>query len=237
MAAAVVNDVTGMNPIEVAGIVTPRSVEQVIQAVRSTRGPISVGGGRFSMGGHTASSNALQLDMRGMNRVLAFYPAERRIRVESGIRWCDIQRFIDPHGLSVKIMQTYANFTVGGSLSVNVHGRYVGLGPLIMSVRRIQVVLADGTVVEATPTENSEIFYGAIGGYGGLGVITEATLDLADNVRVKRQDRTMPIGAYRDWFVHHVRDSAAVVFHNADIYPDEYERVNAVSYVRTDEPV
>ena len=53
------------------------------------------------------------------------------------MRWCDIQRFVDPHDLSVAIMQTYANFTVGGSLSVNVHGRYVGQGPLILSVRAI----------------------------------------------------------------------------------------------------
>ena len=61
--------------------------------------------------------------------------------VQAGARWCDIQRFIDPHGLSVKIMQTYANFTVGGALSVNCHGRYVGLGPLVLSVRAIRVVL------------------------------------------------------------------------------------------------
>src|SRR4029434_10204641 len=178
MAAAVVNDVTGLNPIEVAGVVTPRSLEQVVEAVRSTRGRISVGGGRFSMGGQTASPGALQIDMRSMNRVLALYAAERRIRVESGIRWCDIQRFIDPHGLSIKIMQTYANFSVGGSLSVNVHGRYMGLRPLVPSGSEIRMVLASGAVVDASPTLNSELFYAAIGGYGAIGVIVEALLEL-----------------------------------------------------------
>jgi FAD/FMN-containing dehydrogenase len=236
-APTVVNDVTQLNPIPVSRIVTPTTTEEVVAAVRAARGPVSIGGGRYSMGGQTATPGGVQLDMRRFNRIVALDRAAKTVTVQSGVRWRQLQEYIDPANLSVKIMQTYANFTVGGSLSVNVHGRYVGLGPLIMSVRRIQVVLADGTVVEATPTQNSEIFYGAIGGYGGLGVITEATLDLADNVRVKRQDRTMPIAAYRDWFVRHVRDSAAVVFHNADIYPDEYERVNAVSYARTDEPV
>ena len=236
-APTVVNDVTQLNPVPVSRVVTPTTTEEVVAAVRAARGPVSIGGGRYSMGGQTATPGGVQLDMRRFNRIVALDRAAKTVTVQSGVRWRQLQEYIDPANLSVKIMQTYANFTVGGSLSVNVHGRYVGLGPLIMSVRRIQVVLADGTVVEATPTQNSEIFYGAIGGYGGLGVITEATLDLADNVRVKRQDRTMPIAAYRDWFVRHVRDSAAVVFHNADIYPDEYERVNAVSYVRTDEPV
>ena len=116
--------------------------------------------------------------------VVEFAPLRKTIRVQAGIRWCDIQRFVDPHGLAVKIMQTYANFTVGGSLSVNVHGRYLGFGPLVLSVRAIKIVVASGEVIDASPTQNSELFYGAIGGYGCLGVIVEAELDLADNTRV-----------------------------------------------------
>lgn len=97
------------------------------------------------MGGQTSSPGSLHLDMRTLNRVLAFSPEAKVVRVQAGIRWRDIQAFVDPHGLSVKIMQTYANFTVGGSLGVNCHGRYVGLGPLVLSVRAIKVVLHDGS--------------------------------------------------------------------------------------------
>ncbi|MFL5577850.1 MAG: FAD-binding oxidoreductase [Gemmatimonadaceae bacterium] len=240
-ATPVVNDVTQLDPIPVSRVVIPKTTEEIVAAVRSHPGPISIGGGRYSMGGQTATEGALQIDMRGFDRILAFDSVARTITVQAGARWRQIQERIDRANLSVKIMQTYSNFTVGGSLSVNVHGRYVGLGPVVLSVRAIKVVLADGTVVEASPTRNREIFYGAIGGYGALGVITEATLDLADNVRVRRKDRRMPIGEYREWFFRHVRDSASgpggVVFHNADIYPDDYETVNAVSYVQTDDPV
>ena len=86
-------------------------------------------------------------------------------------------------------MQSYSNFTAGGSLSVNAHGRYVGSGPLITAVRSIKVVLADGSVVEASPTINRDIFYGTIGGYGGIGVIIEATLDLAGKFRNRLIER------------------------------------------------
>ena len=79
-------------------------------------------------------------------------------------------------------MQTYANFTVGGALSVNCHGRYVGLGPLVLSVRAIKLALHDGSVVDASRTENPELFFGAIGGYGALGVVVEVELDLAQNL-------------------------------------------------------
>lgn len=233
----IVNDVTRLNPVPVWAIATPASVEDVQDAVRHSEGSISVGGGHFSMGGQTASPGSLHLDMRGLNRVLAFDPQHKTMRVQAGIRWCDIQRFIDGHGLSVRIMQTYANFTVGGSLSVNVHGRYVGLGPVILSVNAIALVLANGELVEATRTEHPELFFGAIGGYGGLGVIVEAELQLTDNVRVKRDDAVLPTAAYAAWFREHVRNDADAVFHNADLYPPHYTKARAVTWRHTSDAV
>jgi FAD/FMN-containing dehydrogenase len=164
-----VNDVTQLNPIAVSRVVTPTSIEEIVAAIRDHDGPVSIGGGRFSMGGQTATEGALQLDLRRFNRILAFDPAHRVFTVQAGTRWRQIQERVDRAGLSVKIMQTYADFTVGGALSVNAHGRYVGLGPVILSVRAVKVVLADGTLVEASPTVNAEIFYGVIGGHGGGG--------------------------------------------------------------------
>jgi FAD/FMN-containing dehydrogenase len=232
-----VDDVTRLNPVRVGQVIRPVSVEEVQQHVRGHKGRISIGGGRYSMGGQTALEGSLHLDMRGMNTILDFNPQQKTIRVQAGIRWRDIQQHIDPHDLSVKIMQTYANFTVGGSLSVNVHGRYIGLGPLILSVRSILLVLADGSRVEASPSHNSELFYGAIGGYGGLGIIVEAELELADNVAMERETIRMPASAYADFFRDQVRDSGNAIFHNADIYPPHYARVCAVTWRQTDKPV
>lgn len=235
--ALIVNDVTGLNPVPVWAIAKPKTVQEVVDAVLRTQGPVSVGGGHFSMGGQTASPGSLHLDMRAFNQVVSFSPGDKVIRVQSGIRWRDIQTFIDPHNLSVKIMQTYSNFTVGGSLSVNVHGRYMGLGPLVLSVRSIKVVLQDGTVTDASPTLNTELFYGVIGGYGGLAIIVEAELELADNVRVKRLSRKMSTAEYTGHFKSKVRYFQDAVFHNADLYPPHYQRVRSVTWARTEEPV
>jgi FAD/FMN-containing dehydrogenase len=233
----VVRDFTHLYPVEVAREIAPTTEAEIVAAVRQTSGPISIGGGRYSMGGQTATEGALHVDMRRFNRILQLDTAARTLTVQTGATWRQIQEFIDPYGLSVKVMQSYGNFTVGGSLSVNVHGRYAGLGPIISTVRSIRIVTADGTAVTASPTENRELFYGAIGGYGGLGVITQATLELADNVRVRRTRRTMPVTAYGDWFRRNVRGREGIVFHNADIYPNEYDRVSAVTFTRTADSV
>jgi FAD/FMN-containing dehydrogenase len=217
-------------------VLSPATLEAIVEAVKGHSGPIAIGGGRFSMGGQTATENALQIDMRGFDQVIGFSKEKKEITVQAGITWRKIQEYIDPHDLSLSIMQTYANFTVGGSLSVNVHGRYIGQGPLVHSVKSIRVVLADGRVVEAGPRRNPEIFYGAIGGYGALGVIVEATLALADNERVERHTVVMPFHEYRAYFSREIRTNPDVVLHNADIYPDDFTVVRATSYAKTARP-
>ncbi|MBL8994191.1 MAG: FAD-dependent oxidoreductase, partial [Spirochaetia bacterium] len=118
----IVNDVTKLNPIPVRGIIVPQTIQEIAKAVKTHEGPISIGGGRFSMGGQTATEGALQIDMRSFDKIVAFSKEKKVITVQAGITWRKIQEFIDTQDLSLQIMQTYANFTVGGSLSVNCHG-------------------------------------------------------------------------------------------------------------------
>ncbi|HEX5870644.1 MAG TPA: FAD-binding oxidoreductase, partial [Longimicrobium sp.] len=233
----VVTDFTHLYRIEVDREIAPTREAQIVEAIRTTRGPVSIGGGRFSMGGQTATEGALHVDMRRYNRIIQLDTAAKTLTVQAGATWRQIQEFIDRYNLSIKVMQSYGNFTVGGSLSVNVHGRYAGLGPIISTVRSFRIVLADGTVVDASPTQNSDIFYGAIGGYGGLGVITQATLQLADNVPVRRTRTTMPVTQYAGYFRRAIREKPGIVFHNADIYPNEYDRVSVVTFTQTADSV
>jgi len=231
----IIDDVTRLNPVLVTEVFRPSSVEEICEIVKNTDGPISVGGGRFSMGGQTASQHSLHIDMRGMNRILDFSATDKLIIVQTGIRWCDIQHHIDKYNLSIKIMQTYANFTVGGALSVNAHGRYMGMGPIVLSVRSILVVMADGSLKKATHTENQDIFFGAIGGYNGIGIIVQAELELADNLAIQRIYRKMRVENYKAFFFKTIRNDDKVIFHNGDIYPPKYKRLRAVSWIETDE--
>ena len=232
-----INEVTRLYPVTMERVVTPHSVEDIANAVRASTGPVSIGGGRYSMGGQTAVPDGVQIDMRSYHGVISLDTAARTVVVRSGTPWRELQQVIDRAGLAVKIMQTYNTFTVGGALSVNAHGRYIGQGPLVRSVRQITMVLADGSIVTASPTQNAELFYGAVGGYGALGVVTDVTLDLAQNTKVRRDDQKMSASSYLAWFRQHVRDDSTVIFHNADIYPPAYEDVHTVSYRTTNAPL
>lgn len=175
------------------------------------------------MGGQIAAPRSMHLDMRGMNHVPAFDASRRMIRVQAGITWRDIQDMVDRHDLSVTTMQSYSNFTVGGSVSVNCHGRYVGHGPLINSVRAVQLVTADSEVLELSRSQHSELFHAVFGGYGGLGVVTEVELELEPNSRIERVVRDVPLEAYPAFFREQVLSDARVILHNADLSPPAFD--------------
>lgn len=231
-----VNDVTGLNPVQVKAVVAPASVGELQALLARSKGPVSIGGARHSQGGQTACAGCLFVDMRRLNRIVSVDPLKRTVIVQAGATWRSIQEVIDDQRLAVRIMQDYANFTVGGTLSVNAHGSYALDGPVVNSVRAIKVVLADGRLVTASRTENADLFYGAIGGYGGLGVIVEATLDLAPNQRLERASVRMRVADYRRHFAK-VAGSSATVMHSAALYPPRFQNINGVTFSRTVKPL
>lgn len=232
----VINDISRLNPVVIAEERLARSTDEVRAALRAWRGAVSIGGGRFSMGGQIAAPHSLHIDMRGMNQVVNFDPARRLIRVQAGMTWRDIQDVIDPHDLSIRTMQSYSNFTVGGSLSVNCHGRYVGRGPLINSVSALQLVTAGGDVLELSRDREAELFQAVFGGYGGLGVVTEVELQLDSNTLIERVLYDVSLEQYPAFYREQVLPDARMVLHNAYLAPPGFDRPRPVSWLISEKP-
>ena len=213
------------------GAFVPGTTDQLAAWLRGTSGAVAIRGAGYSMGGQTQAGGGAQIDMRRMNRVVGFDGAAKTIRVQAGITWRALLDHIDPKNLSVAIMQSYSNFSVGGSLSVNCHGRYVGAGPVVNSVRAIQLLTADGKLHELRPGD--PLFAGAIGGYGLVGVITEVELGLVDNTRIQRETRRVALADYPDFFAESIQGRA--VLHNADLMPPHFDAPVAITWRRTED--
>lgn len=233
----IVNDITQLNPIKVAKVIQPTNIEQITQAVKNASGPISIGGGRYSQGGQTAYPNSLHIDMRQFNQLIYLDKKAKLVTVQSGMRWQDLLEILQQDNFSVRIMQSYANFTVGGSLSVNVHGRYIGEGAIIHSVESFKIVLADGSVRFVNRQLEPEIFKSAIGGYGGLGVITEVTLRVVDEQNIQRRNQLVAAQNYLEYFNQNIKNNPNVVLHNADLYPPNFMEMRAVNWLKTDDAI
>nr|WP_295379507.1 FAD-binding oxidoreductase [Pseudoxanthomonas sp.] len=232
-----VGDVSDIDHVPVAGQIHPGSTAALQQALRQTRGPLSIEGARYSMGGQIAADGSTHIDMRGMKRLLRLDTEARTARVQAGMCWRDLQDHLDPHDLAVRVMQSYSNFSIGGSLSVNCHGRYVGAGPVAHSVRALQLVTADGGVHELDHQHSPELFAAVLGGYGGLGVVTEVELDLDANFPIRRDAQRVALDEYPDFFRDAVHARPGILLHNADLMPPDFDRPLAISWTRTEQPL
>ncbi len=57
---------------------------------------------------------------------------------------------------------------------------------------------------------------------------------MEDNIAIERIHKTVSRKAYKDFFFKDIRENSNVVFHNGDLYPPKFERLRAVSWVKTD---
>ncbi len=179
-----IDDFSRLNKTDIAKLVCPTSYEEIhdiIIAAKEHHQQLSISGIRHSQGGHAFYHNAIVINMAKLNNVIHFDPKGQTITVQTGITWREVQDYINPHNLAVKTMQIANLFTIGGSLSVNCNGIDPHYGPLIESVISLKIMLPDGSIVNASRTENKELFSLAIGGYGLFGIILEATFSLTEN--------------------------------------------------------
>src|SRR6266403_2948353 len=192
-----VNDVhSQMNRTRIRALLTPRTQDELAQAIgRATRDKIaiSVSGCRHSMGGQQFATDSICIDTRELANVVAFDRERGLIEADAGIQWPKlIDTYLEaqhesahPWGIAQK--QTGADtFTLGGSLSSNVHGRGLTMKPLISNVESFTLIDAEGRPVRCSHTENNELFRVAVGGYGLFGPISSVTLRLVPRQRLQR---------------------------------------------------
>ena len=193
------------------------ALQKLVKDANTSGEKISIAGMQHSQGGQTYYPNGTVLDMKGYNKILEFDPEKKRIRVQSGVTWDDIQKKVNPYGLAVQVMQSQNIFTVGGSLSVNVHGRDIRHEALIDTVESFRLLMADGTVKNVSREENADLFPYVIGGYGLFGVILDVTLKLTDDELYEMQTKTLDYKEYTAYFKEKVKKEENVRMHLARI--------------------
>lgn len=130
--------------------------------------------------GHGATrpaDDALLINTVNMNRVTIDAEAETAW-VEAGARWGQVLDKAQDHGLAPLLGSSpdvgAVGYTLGGGFGWL--GRKYGLAA--DSVRRFEVITADGEALTVSATENPELFWGMRGGGGGLAAVTGMEIQL-----------------------------------------------------------
>ncbi len=130
-----------------------------------------------SYGDSALSANIV--DIKAMNQLLAFDQSSGIVRCQAGVSLADLLDVFVPRGWFLPVTPGTCFVTVGGAIASDVHGKNHHVdGCFSAHIRSLKLMLAVGSVVTCSVSENSELFRATCGGMGLTGIILEACIQL-----------------------------------------------------------
>lgn len=175
-------DFGGMHSVKPLAFIRPAGTDDVARVVksaaRSSNLTVAARGNGHSINGQAMADRGFVIDMRSMEdhfqliRINGLAYAD----VPGGALWEDVLKWsVSESGLAPRSWTDYLSLTVGGTLSNGgVSGQAFRYGPQTSNVTELEVVTGKGEILVCSETENSELFFGALGGLGQFGIITRA---------------------------------------------------------------
>jgi hypothetical protein len=96
------------------------------------------------------------------------------------------------------------------------------------TVRRIEMMLADGTVMTCSPTENEELFKLAMGGYGLVGIILKLEVELVENLLLKPTFEAVASEAFAPRFMAAVDPTVRMLYGRLNVARSRFFREAAI---------
>ncbi|KAK4164097.1 hypothetical protein QBC43DRAFT_318702 [Cladorrhinum sp. PSN259] len=161
-------------------IVSPQTVHDVSTAVRV----LVTSGCQFAIrsGGHTSFAGAaniqggVTIDLTALNSIVLGQGEPPVVSVGTGTTWGDVYSHLDTFHLSANGARAggvgIGGMTIGGGIS------YYGprFGWTCDTVTNFEVVLADGSIVNANNHENADLLWALRGGSNNFGIVTRVDL-------------------------------------------------------------
>lgn len=187
----------GNIPYRAARLHRPETVEQVQELVARSR-TLKALGTRHSFNDIADTTEDL-VSLEHLDGVTALDRARRTVTVGGGIRYGDLCRHLDHEGFALHNLASLPHISVAGACATATHGSGDRNANLATAVSALEMVTADGTRVALC--REHEAFPGAVVGLGGLGIVTELTLDIVPAFEM-RQDvyENLPFAQLEDHF-------------------------------------
>jgi FAD/FMN-containing dehydrogenase len=200
------NGMIDRHPLAVIRAAAVGDIAPTVKSAREHGLALAVRGGGHSVAGYGTVDRGLVLDL-GALKAVEVDPVLRTVRAEPGATLADVDRATEPHGLAVPVgvvsSTGVAGLTVGGGIGWLTRAHGLTIDNLIAA----EVVTASGETVQASGTENPELFWGIRGGGGNFGVVSSFTFRahplgpkvFAGNLIYRQEHWRAALRAYEAW--------------------------------------
>jgi FAD/FMN-containing dehydrogenase len=161
-------------------VARPRFADELTDVFRGAQSAsVLAVGFRRSYGDSCLNRAGRLVDMRGLDRLIAFDPETGVLRAQAGISFAEILRFAVPRGWFLPTTPGTRYVTLGGAIANDVHGKnHHRAGTFGCHVRALGLLRSDRGRLEVTAQSDPALFASTIGGLGLTGIIEWAEVQL-----------------------------------------------------------
>ncbi|HLM48933.1 MAG TPA: D-arabinono-1,4-lactone oxidase [Solirubrobacteraceae bacterium] len=178
-----------------AVVARPRTRGEVAEALgRAAEAgrPVRVAGAGHSFSDLVITDGTL-IVLDHLDRLLDVDPAGGRVRVEAGITLAELSARLALHGLALENLGDVNIQTVAGAAATGTHGTGGRLGNLSSLIEEVELVLADGSDLRCSASEDPDAWRAARVSLGALGVVVAMTLRCVPLFTLRGVDRPAPL--------------------------------------------
>ena len=158
---------------------TPDGVCAVFNEARRSGRSVGLRGAGRSYGDASLNAEGIVLDLTRMTRILDWNPQTGLITVEPGVTIRQLWQYCIEDGWWPPVVSGTMFTTLGGGAAMNIHGKNNWkVGPIGDHIMEFELLTPSGQLLRCTRTENTDLFYSVIGGFGMFGVVTSLTLQM-----------------------------------------------------------
>lgn len=120
-----------------------------------------------------------ELGIRGLDQIIEIDPLKQVVFVEPGINMEKLSKQLFKLGWMLPVVPEFKGITVGGAINgAAIESSSHRLGQFNDICLSYEVLLGSGTIIQASPENNADLFYGLSGTYGTLGLILSVEIQI-----------------------------------------------------------
>ncbi len=185
------------DPVAVERPATIEQLQEVVAAAarRGLRVKPVGSGHSFTL---AAVTDGVQVRLDRLAGVLHADRTTGLVTVLAGTRLCDLSETLWPLGLALQNLGDIDVQTISGALATGTHGTGARFPGLAATVRALDLVLADGTLLHADAAHHPDVLAAATVGLGAFGVVAGVTLQCVPAFAVAAVEAPEPLDALLD---------------------------------------
>jgi FAD/FMN-containing dehydrogenase len=161
----------------------PATEQEIIDLIKNSSGIRAFGSGHSFNIGPVADHTLISLD--NYSGLISIDRKKNHVAVKGGTRVREVSRLLFENGLAISALPSHDAQSIAGIISTDVHGTGRDWGFVSQHVVSIKLIDGNGEVHVLEPGD--ELFKAAIGGIGGVGIITEVTLHVVDRFNLRQK--------------------------------------------------